>query len=62
MRLHEVIVTVAFWLGFGLIAAFVIVGLASPQVRRWLQRPAEEMVERDRSRWGGGPTGGGDSS
>lgn len=62
MHVNQALVTIVFWLGFVLIAAFVVVGLASPAVRRWLQRPAEEMVEQDRSRWGGTGTNGGDSS
>jgi hypothetical protein len=62
MQLHELIVTVAFWLGVVLIGAFVVFGLASPAVRKWLQRPAEEMVERDRARWQQTPRNGGDAT
>lgn len=49
----DTILAILFWLGVVLIGGFVVVGLASPKVRRLLQRPAEDMVRRDRERWGG---------
>lgn len=49
----ETVLTILFWVGALLIGAFVVAGLASPRVRAKLQRPAEDMVRRDRERWGG---------
>ncbi len=46
------VLTILFWVGVVLIAAFVVAGLASPRLRAMLQRPAEDMVRRDRERWG----------
>lgn len=39
--------------GVLLILAFTIVGLTSRRFRKRLQAPADEMLERDRQRWGG---------
>ncbi len=47
----DVILTVLFWVGVVMLGAFVVAGLASPKVRSMLQRPAEDMVRRDRERW-----------
>jgi len=41
-----------FLLGVVLITTFTIIGLASRRLRRRLQVPADEMLERDRARWG----------
>ncbi|HEU4513649.1 MAG TPA: hypothetical protein VFR87_11145 [Nocardioidaceae bacterium] len=49
----DLILTVLFWLGAVMIGAFVVAGLVSPRVRALLQRPADDMVRRDRARWGG---------
>ncbi|WEV78795.1 hypothetical protein O9K63_03085 [Janibacter cremeus] len=40
-------------LGVVLILAFTVVGLVSRRFRKRLQVPADEMLERDRERWGG---------
>ena len=46
------ITTVVFVLGVVLLLVFVVVGLASPRLRRRLQEPADRMVDADRDRWG----------
>ncbi|HEX6247855.1 MAG TPA: hypothetical protein VFZ64_08305 [Nocardioidaceae bacterium] len=56
----DTILTILFWLGVVMIGAFVVAGLASPRVRTMLQRPADDMVRRDRERWGSGTTDEGD--
>lgn len=38
--------------GVVLILAFTVVGLVSRRFRKRLQAPADEMLERDRERWG----------
>jgi hypothetical protein len=48
----DLILTILFWVGAIMIAAFVVAGLASSKVRALLQRPADDMVRRDRERWG----------
>lgn len=42
-------------LGIALVGMFVTVGLASPRLRAALQRPAEDMLQRDRRQWGEHP-------
>lgn len=42
-------------LGIALVGTFVIVGLVSPRFRAALQRPAEDMLQRDRRQWGEHP-------
>jgi hypothetical protein len=37
-----------------MIGGFVVAGLASSKVRAMMQRPADDMVRRDRERWGAG--------
>lgn len=39
-------------MGVVLILVFTVVGLASRGFRKRLQVPADEMLERDRERWG----------
>lgn len=56
----DTILTILFWIGVVMIGAFVVAGLASPRVRTMLQRPADDMVRRDRERWGSGTTDEGD--
>lgn len=48
----DTILTILFWVGVVLIVGFVIAGLASRRMRTMLQRPADDMVRRDRERWG----------
>lgn len=47
----DLVLTILFWVGVLLLGAFIVAGLASPKVRSMLQRPAEDMVRRDRERW-----------
>lgn len=47
----DLILTILFWVGVLMLGAFVVAGLASPKVRSMLQRPAEDMVRRDREQW-----------
>lgn len=56
----DTILTILFWIGVVMIGAFVVAGLASPRVRTMLQRPADDMLRRDRERWGSGTTDEGD--
>ena len=48
----DVVLNILFWVGVVLLGAFIVAGLASPRVRSMLQRPAEDMVRRDREQWG----------
>lgn len=48
----DAVVTFLFWLGVVVIGGFVVAGLASRRFRAQLQRPAEDMLRRDRERWG----------
>ena len=48
----DVVLNILFWVGVVLLGAFIVAGLASPKVRSMLQRPAEDMVRRDREQWG----------
>lgn len=50
--MSDLILTILFWLGVVMIGAFVVAGLASSKVRAMMQRPADDMVRRDRERWG----------
>ena len=50
--MSELLLTIVFWMGVLFIVVFVIAGLASPRVRRVLQRPADDMLRNDRARWG----------
>jgi hypothetical protein len=50
--MSDLILTLLFWLGVVMIGAFVVAGLASSKVRAMMQRPADDMVRRDRERWG----------
>jgi hypothetical protein len=54
--MSDLILTILFWLGVVMIGAFVVAGLASSKVRAMMQRPADDMVRRDRERWGTRPT------
>lgn len=47
----DLILNILFWVGVLMLGAFIVAGLASPKVRSMLQRPAEDMVRRDRERW-----------
>ena len=51
--MSDSVLTVLFWVGVVMLGTFVVAGLASSRVRALLQRPAEDMVRRDRERWGG---------
>lgn len=51
------VVTILFWLGVLLITGFVVAGLVSARWRALFQRPAEDMVRRDREQWGSRETG-----
>ena len=51
--MSDSVLTVLFWVGVVMLGAFIVAGLASWKVRAVLQRPAEDMVRRDRERWGG---------
>ncbi|ANH39256.1 hypothetical protein I601_2840 [Nocardioides dokdonensis FR1436] len=51
--MSDSVLTVLFWVGVVMLSAFIVAGLASPRVRAVLQRPADDMVRRDRERWGG---------
>lgn len=51
--MSDSVLTVLFWVGVVMLGTFVVAGLASSKVRALLQRPAEDMVRRDRERWGG---------
>ncbi|MFD1659572.1 hypothetical protein ACFSL4_15530 [Streptomyces caeni] len=42
-------------LGVALVGMFLTAGLASPRFRAALQRPAEDMLQRDRRQWGEHP-------
>lgn len=50
--MSDLILTILFWLGVVMIGAFVVAGLASSKVRAMMQRPADDMVRRDREQWG----------
>lgn len=52
MSAGDTVLTVLFWVGVVLLGAFVVVGLVSPKMRSLLQRPADDMLRRDRERWG----------
>ena len=52
MGIGDTVLTVLFWVGVVMLGAFVVAGLASPKVRSLLQRPADDMLRRDRERWG----------
>ncbi len=47
----DLVLTILFWVGVLMLGAFIVAGLASPRVRSMLQRPAEDMVRRDREQW-----------
>jgi hypothetical protein len=47
----DVVLTVLLVIGVLLVGGFVVAGLASPRLRRLLQRPAEDMLRRDHERW-----------
>ena len=47
----DLVLTILFWVGVLMLGAFIVAGLASPKVRSMLQRPAEDMVRRDREQW-----------
>lgn len=51
--MSDSVLTVLFWVGVVMLGTFVVAGLASSRVRALLQRPAEDMVRRDREQWGG---------
>ncbi len=54
--MSDSVLTVLFWVGVVLLSAFIVAGLASRKVRTVLQRPADDMIRRDRARWGGQQT------
>lgn len=56
----DLVLTILFWVGAVLIGAFVVAGLASPRIRSLLQQPADDMLRRDRERWGRRQTNEGD--
>ena len=58
--MSDLILTILFWLGVVMIGAFVVAGLASSKVRAMMQRPADDMVRRDRERWGARTTDAGE--
>ena len=47
----DVVLNILFWIGVLLLGAFIVAGLASPKIRSVLQRPADDMVRRDRKQW-----------
>lgn len=55
MSMADTILTALLVVGVLVVGAFVVLGLASPRIRRLLQQPAHDMLHRDREQWGDDP-------
>lgn len=49
--MSDLVLVILFWVGVVMLGAFIVAGLLSPKARAMLQRPAEDMVRRDRQQW-----------